>query len=68
MHAYRYVKDILERLCIYFMSTGTSKDDKLLKIPPDLIPEGVISHMFLGECLQTPYCWYALHACVLHTL
>ena len=54
MHAYRYVKDILERLCIYFMSTGTSEDDKSLKMPPYLIPEGVIFHMFLGACSRPP--------------
>ena len=36
------------------VSTGTSKVDKLLKMPSDSITEGVIFQIFLGECPQTP--------------
>ena len=36
------------------VSTGTSKVDKLLKMPSDSISEGVIFQNFLGACPQTP--------------
>ena len=35
------------------LSTGTSKVDKILKIPSDSISEGVIFQNFWGACLQT---------------
>ena len=43
------------------VSTGTSKVDKLLKMPPDSISEGVIFQNFPGGMPQTP-------CCVLHTM
>ena len=36
------------------VSTGTSKVDKLLKMPPDSISEGVIFQNFPGGMPQTP--------------
>ena len=36
------------------VSTGTSKVDKLLKVPSDSISEGVIFQNFLGGMPQTP--------------
>ena len=61
------------------VATVTSKVDKLLKMPSDSISEGVISQNFLGgmppcppsvggHAPMPPWCWYALHACVFHTL
>ena len=44
------------------VSTGTSKVDKLLKMPPDSISESVIFQNFPGGMPQTPYC------CFLHTM
>ena len=37
------------------VSTGTSKVDKLLKMPPDSISEGLILQIFPGGMPQTPY-------------
>ena len=37
------------------VSTGTSKVDKLLKMPPDSISEDVIFQNFPGGMPQTPY-------------
>ena len=51
------------------VSTGTSKVDKLLKMPPDSILEGVIFQNFLGACPQTPLvlaCFACL--CASHTM
>ena len=36
------------------MSTGTSKVDKLLKMPSDSISEGVIFQHFLGDAPRPP--------------
>ena len=48
------------------VSTGTSKVDKLLKIPSDSISEGVDFQNFLGGMPPDPPS--VSHACVLHTL
>ena len=51
------------------VSTGTSKVDKLLKMPSDSISEGVIFQNFLGACPQTPLvltCFACLHVCFAH--
>ena len=42
------------------MSTGTSKVDKVIKMPSDLNLDGVLLQNFLGEYPQTP------SACMLH--
>ena len=50
------------------MSAGTSKDDKLLKMPSDSISDGVIFQNFLGGMPQTPGYGVGIlrmHACVL---
>ena len=49
----RHADNTLKKFCVS-VSTGTSKVDKLLKMPPDSISEGVIFHIFLGACPQTP--------------
>ena len=51
------------------VSTGTSKVDKLLKMPSDSISEGVIFQNYLGACPQTPLvreCFTCL--CASHTM
>ena len=51
------------------VSTGTSKVDKLLKMPSDSISQGVIFQNFLGGMPQTPLvlaCFACL--CALHTV
>ena len=40
------------------VSTGTSKVDKLLKMPSDSISEGVIFQNFLGGMPPDPQCWH----------
>ena len=36
------------------VSTGTSRGDKLLKMPSDSIPDSVLFHNFLGACPRPP--------------
>ena len=43
------------------VSTGTSKVDKLLKIPPDSISEGVIFQNFSGGMPPDPLVLYFAH-------
>ena len=47
------------------MSTGTSKVDKLLKMPSNSISEGVIFQNFLGGMLHMPVC-FAHYECTVN--
>ena len=42
-----------KKFCVS-VSTGTSRVDKLLKVPSDSISEGVIFQNFLGDMPQDP--------------
>ena len=51
------------------VSTGTSKADKLLKMPSDSISEGVIFQNFLGACPQTTLVLACFaYLCASHTM
>ena len=49
-----------KKFCVS-VSTGTSKVDKLLKMPPDSISEGVIFQLFLGSMPPDPLVLYFAH-------
>ena len=48
---------ILKKFCVP-VSTGTSKVNKLLKIPPDSITEGLIFQISLGHAPRPPSAVY----------